>query len=274
MAGGVQAEPSGSAEAHARTGVEALARVGYAARGVVYGAVGLLALLAALGEGGDTTGGKGALARLVTAPGGRVLLGVVGLGLAGFAVWRIVQAALDPEDKGTDAKGLLVRATWLASAFVNGALAVWAFSVAFGGGSSGGGGGSGAEGLTAKVMQAPAGRWLVAAAGIVVIVFAGFQERQAWTARFARHLSAAGRWVRRAGRLGYAARGVVYALVGVFLLRAALDYDPQEAGGLGEALRSLGRQPYGPWLLGVVAVGLVAYGVFSALEARYRRVSP
>jgi hypothetical protein len=144
----------------------------------------------------------------------------------------------------------------------------------------GGGGDDTARGLTATIMSQPLGRWLLALAGLVLILAGLVRIGRGWRVDLDRRLSlgdlpaAARQAVIRFGRIGFAAHGVVLGLIGGFLANAAIRFDPSEARGLGGALRTLAEQPYGPWLLGVVALGLVCYGVFEVVRARYRRSTP
>jgi hypothetical protein len=256
--------------------LERLARAGYLTKGIVYALVGVLAAQAALGAGGATTDTEGALQRIVTEPFGRVLLGLVTLGLIGYALWRITQAVLDPENKGDDAGGLAKRAGSLVSGIAYGGLALTAGRLALGTGGSGGGS-SGPEDLSARLMGWPLGVWLVGLIGLLVIGFGLQQLYKGYQASFRDKLKHGEMsaseliWTVRAGRLGLAARGIVFGIIGMFLVRAALSANPEQARGLGEALATLARQPFGPLLLGTVALGLVAYGIYMVLLARYRR---
>lgn len=253
--------------------VKPLARFGYAARGVVYAVVGLLAVQTAFGGRGQTTGQEGALQRI--AEQSRLLLVLVAIGLAGYALWRFVQASLDPENKGTDPKGLAQRIMMAASGVAYAGLAVSAARLASG---AGGGGGEGNAGFTADIMSKPFGRWLVILAGIAVIVGALYQLKEAYTKKFRKRLklqemnAEEQRLATHTGQLGLASRGVVFLIAGWFLVQAGLRFDPGRARGLGGALEALASQPHGPWLLGIVALGLIAYGAYSFLEARYRRI--
>jgi len=129
-------------------------------------------------------------------------------------------------------------------------------------------------------MSQPLGRWVVVAAGAVILGAGLYQFYRAYRADFRDELEIhemslrEKRWTTHAGRLGYVARGAVFGVIGVFLVQAALQADPQEARGLGGALETLARQPFGPYLLGAVAIGLVAYGAFMFVVARYRRIEP
>jgi len=256
-------------------GVVVAARLGYVARAVVYAVVGALALMLALGRGGRTTDTKGAVAVVADQPFGSVLLGVLGMGLLAFAAWRFVQALKDVERKGRSAKGLVSRGALAVSGLIHASLGLYAFQLLQG---RGGGGGDQTRSLTARLMSQPFGRVLVAAVGVVVLVFAFQQLKQAWTGRMLDKLTLTGvaarqrTWVERVSRAGVAARAVVFLVMGVFFLLAALHSNPGEARGLGGALATLAAQPFGPVLLGVVAAGVAAYAVYQLLEARYRRI--
>lgn len=264
---------------HAGPTIEFLARAGYAAKGVVYGLVGGLALLAAFNSGGQTTGSRGALRSLLDQPFGQVLLGVIAAGLAGYALWCFVRAVFDPERDGTGWKGLGKRAFQFGKGVVHVGLVVAAVGMIRG---TGGGGDDdrGLEQWTAWLMSFPAGIWLVGIAGAAVALYGARQLYRAWTTDLDDQLSlgrmgpTAARWTIRFSRFGMAARGVVFAVIGGFLIAAAMHSDPSEAKGVGGALRTLEQQPYGPILLGLVALGLMAYGAYELIRARYRRIDP
>lgn len=256
---------------------EGFARFGYAAKGVVYVVIGALATMAALRLGGATTGMGGALETIVGQPYGKILLAVVAVGLVGYVTWRFLQAFLDVDRKGSDVKGLSVRAFYTASGLIYASLALGAVKLVLG--SGGGGGGEAQADWTAKLMSQPFGRWLVAAAGGAVIGVGIYQAYQAITAKFRKRLESSemsdlqDAWATLIGRIGFAARAVVFGMIGGFLIQAALKTNPQEARGLAGALRSLEEQPFGPWLLGAVGAGLAAFGLFQFVMARYRRIT-
>jgi hypothetical protein len=187
-------------------------------------------------------------------------------------IWRFASAVLDPEEDGAG-----LRVFHFATAVVYAGLALEAIRMALGGASAGGG--DAATHWTARAMAQPFGVIAVAIAGVAVGLYGVLQVYRAATADLGdrldlRHLSsAATRWVVRVGRAGLAARGVVLAIIGSFLVLAALRTDPAQARGLGGALRLVERQPWGPVLLLIVAVGLVAYGTFQLVKARYRRIA-
>ena len=261
--------------------VEHYARFGYAAKGFVYCIVGALAAMAAFGAGGQTTGSEGALHTILRQPFGKVLLGVVGVGLAGYALWQFIRAVEDPEHAGSDAKGIFKRIGFFISGVIHVGLVVAAVQLLLG--SGGGGdesGDSGAQGWTATLMSYPFGQFLVAGAGIGIVIYGLFNLYRAYKADLDKMLAlgqmgaTAHRWVILISRFGIAARGVVFGLIGWFLIAAAMHANASEAKGVGGALRYLEGQPYGPWLLGFVALGLIAYGVYEFVRARYRRIDP
>lgn len=267
----------GAELAEAAPWVERLARVGYAAKGVVYLLIGILAARTAFGDsGGQSTGSSGALRTLVNEPFGQILLGLLAAGLAAYALWRAFAAITDPENHGTDAKGIAVRVGFAASALVHGGLALEAFRLATG---SGGGSGDGAEHWTARLLAAPAGPYLVGAVGLAIGIYGLAQLARAFGSGVTRRLGTAGldpdhrRWIERIGRFGLAARGVIFALIAFFVLRAAFQYDPSEAGGVDQALEWLAARPWANVLFIAVALGLVAYGVFQLVKAKYRIIS-
>ena len=262
---------------NARTCVALLARVGFASKGIVYFIIGVLAALTAAGVGGRTTDSRGALEEIVRRPFGRLLLVIVAAGLAGYALWRFAQALNDTERKGSDAKGLAVRIGYACIGFVYVGLGYSAVRLILGEGAGQGSDESSKE-WTARLLALPFGQWLVGAAGLGFIAFALYQCYKAYTAKFREKLEMGAMTegskslLTRAGQIGLTARGVVFGVIGIFLIQAALRAKPNEARGLSGALRAFEQQPYGKWVLGVVALGLVAYGLFMFLMGRYCRI--
>ncbi|WP_122618713.1 DUF1206 domain-containing protein [Streptomyces sp. Tu 4128] len=254
---------------------EAAARAGLTARGVIYLLVGILALQIAFGAGNRQADRGGALEELADKPFGAVLLWALGIGLVGMALWRLSEAAFGATGKdGHKAKKRAPAAARCAFyAFV--AYSVLAFAAG-----SGGSGSSDKQSrdITARVMEMPAGRWLVglAAAGIAVagVVIAVQAIRRTYHKKLKLGaLSARSRKLLDiTGVGGGVARGAVFAAAGAFAVRAAVDYQPDRAKGLDDTLRSFAETPLGPWLLACVAAGLVLFGVFSFALARWRRV--
>jgi Domain of Unknown Function (DUF1206) len=255
------------------TGFEVLARAGFVARGLIYGIIGLLAVKLALGQGGTATNQQGALKTIARQPFGHALLLLTAIGLGGYALWRFVRAALghgkEASDSGFD------RLAALGSGITYALLCFVAVEILMG---SGGGGGSSPHKAAAGVLGWPAGPELVGLAGAVLIGVAGYQGYRGVTRDFLKdskteEMSRRMReWIEWIGTFGHLARMVVFGLVGVFLLKAAIDYNPQKAVGLDGALAKLANASYGPFVLGLVAAGLVAFGVYSLTDARFRRI--
>lgn len=262
----------------AKKWVVPLARFGYAAKGVVYIVIGIVAALGAFQVGKQTTGSRGALEKILHQPFGQVLLGIVAVGLAGYAVWRFVQAIMDTEHKGTDWKGIARRIGYAVVGFVYLSLAYSAAALVYGSNNGNSNDDNSAEEWTAMLMAQPFGMFLVGAVGIGFIVFACYQFYKGYKTKFFEKLKTeemsdemekAAKWL---GQIGLTARGIVFAIIGIFLVQAALQYQPKEAAGLSGALYSLEQQPFGALVLGVVALGLIAYGVFMFVLAYYRRI--
>ncbi|MFL5381868.1 MAG: DUF1206 domain-containing protein [Longimicrobiaceae bacterium] len=257
--------------------VETLARAGYLARGVVYLVVALLAGRAAL-EHRRAAGTRGAFMELLLQPLGRVVLGVLTVGLLGYAAWRFVQAVLDPERKGKKLKALGKRASYLFTTAVYVGMAAAAARLALGGPPERDQFSAGR--WVAPVMQHPWGRWAVLAAGVWIAAYGPWLLYRSVAKEPEKRLDTRGlssgmeRAAKAAGRVGVAARGVVFLVVGVWVVLAAWHARPSEAKTPAGALESLRQQPYGPWLLVVVAVGLGAFGLFEIVKARYRHITP
>jgi hypothetical protein len=247
--------------------LETFTRLGFAARGALYVMVGYLAI-----EAGRNTSSAGALKTLADSGPGKLALFVIALGLLAYGAWRCAEAALDLEGAGRGAKGAVKRIGGALSGVVHVGLGLLAAGLMFGIGSGGAGGGSGGEeAATARLLALPGGEMLVR---LLALAFIGGGLAQGWSAyrlKFLKQLdgrAANKAWVKWSGRLGYVARGVVFVLVGVFLWQAAAAGDPQQAGDTGEALAALGG-----WQRTVVAAGLMLFGVFSIVQAVYRRIT-
>lgn len=254
------------------------ARMGYAARGVVYVTLGLIALQAALGQR-QAEGQRGALREIASQPAGQFLLVLIAIGLFGYAAWRLIEAARGAEGEGSDAKGVGLRLAHAGSGLVYGSLGLQAVRL-LQGASSGASDEARAEDWTARLMALPWGRALVAAVGIGILVYAVQQLRKAVKGKVTRHLDlreldpGLREYVTRLGQFGVGARGVVFLITGGFLLLAARNANPTEATGLSGALSMLQTAPWGPWLMGLVALGLLSFGLFQIVQARYRQLQP
>ena len=254
------------------TGFEWLARSGFVARGIIYVLVGVLAIKLALGSGGQNASQQGALQTIAGQPFGHVLLILVAIGLAGYALWRLVHALLGHGPERADST--FERLAALASGLVYAGLCALAVKLVAGSeGSSGN-----THGTAAGVLGWPGGTWLVGAAGAVLAGVGLYQAHRGVTKDFlgdskTEEMGPAVRgWVEWIGVFGHLARGVVLCLVGAFLIKAAVEFDPGNAVGLDGALAKLAAASYGALLLGVVAAGLVAFGLYSLSDARYRRI--
>jgi hypothetical protein len=254
--------------------VERLARLGYAAKALLYITIGILAAQAGLGRGGRTTDTRGALHVVHDATFGRVMLLIVAAGLLGYAVWRVVEAVIDPERRGTSAKAVALRASFAVRGLFYAGLGLTAFRLAAGSGS--GGSGQNAKHWTARAFRLPGGEALVWVAAAGFTAYGIYQLYRAYAPKLGRQLDLSSirpqlrDWVVGVSRFGLAARGVVFLLIGFFLTRAAEWHDPGQAGGLRESLRTLAS--IGRWPFVVVALGLVAYGVYELVNARYRKI--
>jgi hypothetical protein len=259
--------------------IEMAARAGYLVKGVIYAIIGALAVMTALGfSGGRIVGTESAIQTLRTQPFGQFLLWAVALGLIGYVVWRIVEAVGDPERRGNDFKGLAQRIGLGVSGLTHATLAVFTVRLALGRGDQASDDGN--EASTAMLMQHSWGIWIVLAIGLVLIGIAGYQAYRAYAIKFERdwHVAEMSAQTRRysvaLSRFGIAARAVAFGLIGWFFVQAAIEADPSEAKGLTGALRSFYEEPYGEVWLTLIGLGFVCYGIYCAINARFKRIRP
>jgi hypothetical protein len=252
-----------------------LGRAGYAAKGVVFVVIGALAAGVAVGTGGKTTDSRGALSVIGDGPMGTIALVAVGVGLLGYMAWRLVAAATDAEGKGDEPTSLVVRAAQAGRGVAYGVLGVQALRQL---GGETGSQDSAARHWTGRLLDMPFGTALVIGAGLGVLGYAAYQLYRAFSDKAKKHLDlaqagpTAATWIVRLGRFGIAARAVVFAMIGVFLIRAGMQEDSGEAGGIAQSLRALGSTDHGRIVLSLVAFGLIAYGIYQLATARFRHM--
>lgn len=278
--------PTADALRHARAGARqadwqsTLARTGLVAKGILYAALGVLAINVAAGQASSQSASKrGAIELVASQPFGQWLLGILTVGLFALAAWQILLAFRGDPVEGGEAKD---RAKYAVKAAIYLGTATTALSLLLdnwnAGGAGSGGGGASQQQATAMALGWPGGPWIVGAAGLAVIGFAIHQfYKHAWHQGFMQRLAgmhgSTRTLVERAGRAGYAARAIVMAIIGTFVIVAAMQHDPQEATGLSGALATLAGQAWGQAVLWFVAIGLFLFGCFSFAEAKYRRAT-
>lgn len=252
-------------------------RAGFVTRSVTYGVVGAIALALAVGAGAAPAAPnqQGALALIAKAPLGRVAVAVAAVGLLAYALWKLSQAVFGRGPEGGGDSGAKDRIANAAGAIVYLAFFAVAVRILFGDSSSGS---SAPSKAAAGVLGWPGGAVIVGVTGVVLIAISLYQIYDACRGSFAEDTKQQemSRIQRRAfmaiGRVGLISRALVFGLIGYFVLRTAIDYDPREATGLDGALARVHHQPFGPWLLGLAAAGLIVFAAYSLFEARYRRL--
>jgi uncharacterized membrane protein YidH (DUF202 family) len=257
-----------------------LARAGFVARGVVYGVIGLIAFEVARDGGrGDDASKEGALREIAERRFGGVLLVVLAVGLAGYALWRATEAIWGKRDEQDERKRTLKRLGSAARALFYGAFLVTTVSfISSGPRASSGSSDQEEQTLVARVLDVTGGPWIVGAAGVAVIGAALYIGYRGLSQKFDERLDTSdmgpvtGAAVDVLGTVGMGARSLVFGIAGYLLIRAAIDHQPDEAGGLDATLKTMARAGFGQVLLVVTAVGLLAYGLYSFAEARYRQL--
>lgn len=259
-------------EAEQSDALDVAARIGLVAYGLVYLLIGWLAVQLALGDHSEDASAKGAMAELARQPFGKVLVWAVAIGLLLLVVWRLVEAAFGHRDKDGGDR-VRKRLTSAAKAVMYAVLAFTAIKVAVGAAS--GSSQKSSQTMTAKLMDLPGGQWLVVLVGLAIIGYATNVARRGWKEKFAEHLSTEGKmgWSGTAylmlGKVGHLAKGVALAIVGVLFCYAGISHHAGKSGGLDQALQTVLRQPFGPYLLLVIAVGIACYGLFCFARARH-----
>ncbi len=259
----------------AKPWVRNFARFGYAAKGTVYILIGILSIMAAAGIGGKTTGSEGAFAELASKPFGEFALWAIGFGLIGYAVWKLIEAFMNLKGKEHGIKDLIKRGSYLVSALIHTGLAYKAFMIIINAESSG----SARQTVTAKLLSAGWGRWVVGVTGAIILAFALYELYKGFKGKFGKHLKSIEmdederKTMTTVGKTGFIARGIVFSLIGWFVIDSARYAQAENGQGMDKALSEIARQPFGPYLLAVVAGGLLMYGIFMFFKARYRIIS-
>ena len=262
--------------------IRMLARFGYLAKGVVYATVGILAASAVFGWFGisNVRGTRGAIEAIASQPFGNFLLIALVVGLAGYIIWRFTQGIADTEDKGSDASGWMQRIGFMISGVMYTALAWYAVSLSgwFSSSASGSGSSQKTEVLR-QVMSTEGGILAVGAFGVGFVIVGLYQGYRAITKKFkenwrtAELSSSEEKFATRLAQVGIGVRAVTFVIIGGLVTKAAMDANPAEPTGLGEALRTIGEQPSGQMLLGASAIGLVCYGIYCFVNSRYRAMT-
>lgn len=268
-----QAADQVAADAH--PWIEPLARVGYSAKALLYATIGFLTAGTALGSGAAATDTRGAMRAVLNAPYGRPVLILVAIGLVGYGLWRVIEAITDPDHRGRELKGILLRLSFAARGIIHAVLGITAIRIAFGwyGEEEGR---KDVEQWTARFLELPGGEWIVSGAAASIGAYGLYQLYRAFAAKLSNQLNLGrlsaevGRWVIWVSRFGIGARGIVFMAIAILVGRAAAQHDATEAGGIADSLRSLAGLGRGP--LAAIAFGLIAYGAYELLNARYRRI--
>lgn len=257
--------------------LELAARVGYGARGFVYLSAGVLILSATLGLIGDAVGVRGALEWLSQRPFGRLWMLLTGLGLTAFVLWRVLQSVFDADHEGVSWDGLGTRLSQLFSGLSYAALAIAAFVLFAGPRTEAGDGATHSREQAAMLLDLPFGRWLLIAAGLTLFGIGAANVVKAWREDFSEYLDCSARMCRRVtplARAGHVARGLAYLPLAGLVVLAGWHASAADVTSFGAALEFVERQAAGGWILGLIALGFIAFGTFSFIEARFRRIRP
>ena len=256
--------------------VELLARTGLVVKGILYAIVGILAWRLAVGLGGKVTGSQGALISVLGQPFGRALILVAAGGLFGYAAWRTAQGLFDTDRRGRSWRALGVRTSYVARGVLHAAVGWQALRLYRGLSAR-----TGTQNdIAREVFTWPLGSWVVVVTGLGLFAFAAYQMHRAAKGELGRHFDRErlrreiGSWAIHASRAGIAARSLVFGVVAWYLVRSGWNANPAEVAGSAKAIRAFGYppEPFGSWLLGATGLGLIAYGFYEVLQARYRTV--
>lgn len=253
---------------------EKFARFGLVSKGIVYCLMGIISVLAAFGLSQENGDKAEAFELIYGQPFGQVLLVIIALGLLGYAMLRFFQAFKDVNNKGNDMKGILDRIGYTMSGFLYLGIAVYAVKLVFAG-PGGGGDGDSREFVVSKVLEYPGGQYAVGIAAVIVVGMGIYQIYRGVTGKFMKRVNLIRSNMKDAfkmtGTLGYISRGIVLVIIGYFLFHAALLSSPDEAQGTGAAFSFL-ENKFGSFMMALVAVGLIGYGAFTFVKAKYQRI--
>ena len=256
--------------------MERLTRLGYAVKGFLYVAIGFIAIAGALGKSKTPADQVGAISSFARLPNAEIFLWIILVGLISYALWGVIRAVLDPFHKGTDLKGLLARGGYLISAATYASFVLPTYDLIRGARHASSS--NSTVHLVSKVMSMPMGRWVVGVVGVAAIlaglyqIYSGIKQNYDEVFKPYALSSEQLKVARQVGRYGTIARGLVFALVGFFITLAAWQANPGNAQGFNGAMKYLAKQPYGIYLLLVVALGLIAFGVYSFMNAAWFRM--
>lgn len=252
-----------------------VARIGYSAKCLIYGVMGILIFYVAFSAANaENVSKKSVFQEILYSPFGSISLSAVVIGLACYVVWRFVQSVANPDKlKMDNFKDIMMRFFYFFSAVAYGFATYAAVKVLLG---SPDDDGNKKQQIGNSIMQENWGIALVGAVGCVILVFAVIQFKHALKAdfmdKFVSNISQAEcHLIKLVGRIGFAGRGIVYTMAGGFFIHAAATQDPDKAGGLAKALSTLLQQPFGPWMVGLVGCGMIGFALFCGFEGRYRK---
>jgi len=258
-----------------QTIISAIARTGYVAKGLVYLMVGVLTLQATLGMGGETSDATDAFSEFIEQPFGSVLMIGIIAGLIAHAIWKMLQGIIDPEDRGDGFKIISLRGIDFLTGLLYISMSYAAWQILQGVGTQDGD--ETTEVWVENIMELPFGSWLVMICAVIILIGGFYQFYSVYTAGFESSFSSKmnvteKRVLRSLGRIGTAAWGIVYCMVAYLFYRASVNYDPEEAGGISDALNALRDQPYGIWVLAITAGGLITYGIYLLVLSYYHKI--
>lgn len=255
--------------------IKPIAQAGLTAKGIVYCLLGVLTFMAAFhinGQSADDANTNGVFSFLYRQTGGRVILGIIALGLVCYCIWRCIQTFADTEDKGRDKKGIAVRARYLFSGLAYATLAfsivrmLW-FNVS--------GGGDSKQNMARELLNQPAGQWLLGIAALVIAAIGMYQIYYGWSEKYKKHVdkvindSNKRKILLGAGKIGYVSRGIVWLLIAWLFINATIDAKASEAGDTSKAFTLIEKSEYGSLILATMGFGLICYGIFSFIRAKY-----